>query len=263
VFARDLKLTMLDPGYRFNVTENRVAPLLPPKHMASALALGFVAEIDTHATHPRHTINTLLSAPHQFGDLAHAFRRSFHWRDMATSAGDDSQSILLSWMAIECLCKTNVEDDVCSKLLAVLGFPAGAQLESVSIEARRALTSLPDYRTWKNQLRAIADGLRTTRNNIVHAGFRHVELSDVLNDSQLELGKMVLALGSKRLLDMALNALNGPERSVEQMWSAYPSCLAEDLVAVAESTLKMVRGESARVTLADLYGVAALGRRRS
>lgn len=213
------ELRATEAGYIVDLKSRVAAPLLPP--LSARERFGIMAMSDEVAHHPLHILNTLYVAPKAFGELGDAFRRSSHWRSLASSAGDEGESLLLYWMAAECLCKVRHDEEITSKLLAAAGFPTGGIAKRLDSLTARSLTKLPNHRAWRRSLSDVFNALRIARNRIVHSGFRHVDLPTVLRGDQHKLGMFVLPLVAKSLSEMALQALNLQHRTITEMWERY------------------------------------------
>lgn len=236
------ELRATDAGYLYEIRTRRASPLLPP--WRGREFKGIWAMTDEVAHHPLHVLNTLYVAPKAFGELGDAFRRSSHWRELAERAGDEGEALLLYWMAAECLCKQQREEDVAAKLVAACGFPTGAVARSVSPEVARRLASLPRHRSWRKHLTGLFEVLRIARNQIVHSGYRHVDLPKLLRDDQRKLGMRVLPLVTKCLAEMALQTLNLGQKTLHEMWGRYETVLdAQGVVHHAEWVIGRLEGE--------------------
>jgi hypothetical protein len=213
------ELRATDAGYLYDVRKRTVSPLIPP--WKSREFKGISAMLDEIAHHPQHVLNTLFVAPKAFGELGDAFRRSSHWRDLAERAEDEGEALLLYWMASECLCKQRHDEPIGPKLLAACGFPMGQIAQSLGAPLARQLAQLQNHRSWRRQLTTLFDALRIARNQIVHAGYRYVDLPKLLRDDQRTLGMAVLPVVTKCLASMALQALNLRHRTIAAMWERY------------------------------------------
>jgi hypothetical protein len=207
-------------GYLYDIRKHLVVPLTPP--WSKRAFSGCSAMIDDFASHPDHVLNVLYVAPSAFGELGDAFRRSSHWRELAEQAEDEGESLLLFWMAAECLCKTTHNEEIRSKLLAACGFPTGRNAKGLGQATARALTGIPGYRQWRHELMELFDSLRVARNKIVHSGYRHVDLPALLREEHRALGLPVLRLVTKCLAEMALQGLNQRYGTLAAMWHNYP-----------------------------------------
>lgn len=217
------ELRTTDAGYLYDVRMRTVSPLLPP--WRGREFKGISAMMDEVAHHPLHVLNTLFVAPKAFGELGDAFRRSSHWRDLAERVEDEGEALLLYWMAAECLCKQRHDEEIGSKLLAACGFPTGQIARSLAAPLARQLAQVPNHRAWRRQLTTLFDALRIARNQIVHAGYRHVDLPKLLREDQRTLGMFVLPLVTKCLAGMALQALNLHQTNLAEMWRRYETVL--------------------------------------
>lgn len=218
------ELRATDAGYLYDVRHRAVLPLKPP--WKGRDLKGISAMIDDTAHHPLHILNTLFVAPAAYGELGSAFRRSSHWRELAKQAQDEGEALLLYWMAAECLCKQMHKDEIGAKLLAACGFPTGKIAKAVDPVRARQLSSIAGYQLWKKRLASLFDALRTARNQIVHAGYRHVDLPKLLRDDQQGWAKVVLPVVTRILAEMALQALNLQQRTLAAMWEQY-ECVLE------------------------------------
>jgi hypothetical protein len=214
-----MPIHVTDAGCMMDLKTREVVPLLPNVHKERGY--GAAATFDELARHPLHTLNLLFAAPAKFGALGAAFRRSSHWRDLAVNGLDEGQTLLLHWMAAECLCKVRRDEDIVPKLLACLGFPLGQTARRVGTATMKRLVSLPNYRSWRERLADCLGALRVARNHIVHAGYRDIDLSALLRADQRHLGMRMLAIVSHRLAEFALSALNLLTPTVEDMWCRY------------------------------------------
>lgn len=212
-------LRATEAGYLYDVRRRTASPLTPP--WKGRERAGISAMMDEVALHPLHVLNTLYVAPKAFGELGDAFRRSSHWRELAAGADDEGEALLLYWMAAECLCKARHDEEIGSKLLAACGFPTGKVAQSLDVALARRLSGLATYRQWRRQLASLFDALRRARNQIVHAGYRHVDLPNLFPGDQLALAMFVLPLTTRCLADMALKSLNLRHRTITEMWQRY------------------------------------------
>jgi hypothetical protein len=217
------QLRVTDAGYLYNVRHRTASPLMPP--WKGRDFTGMSVMLDHVAHHPLHVLNTLYVAPAAFGELGDAFRRSSHWRELAERAEDDGEALLLYWMSAECLCKQRHDEEISSKLLAACGFPTGSIAKSASEVVTRQLAAIAGHRSWRKRLGSLFDALRIARNQIVHAGYRHVDLPRLLREDQRMLGMLVLPLVTKCLASMALQALNLHEPTLAGMWRRYETLL--------------------------------------
>lgn len=249
------RLTIKDAGYVYDLRENRTSPLLPL--LDSGPPIGAAGFTDDVAHHPDLLLNTMLVAGADvFGELGSAFRRSSHWQELASAADDQGERILLYWMAAECLCKTSHDEPITPKLLAVLGMPTGRLAAQVPTTQQAALTKVPRLRVWRKQLQALAEALRNTRNRIVHAGYRRIDLGSVLSDVDLTLADKLLPMLVGCLGDMALAALSRQVRSIGEMWAAYPAVLWPHTIADrAQWCIERCEARG-RDLLSRLYGYA-------
>ena len=217
------KLRLTDAGYLYDLRGRTASPLTPP--WKGREFNGMSAMLDELAYHPLHVLNTLYVAPTAFGELGDAFRRSSHWRELAASAEDEGEALLLYWMAAECLCKVRHDEDIASKLLAACGFPTGHIARGLDAVRARQLAALPNHRAWRRQLTGLFDALRITRNQIVHAGYRHVDLPKLMREDQRVLGRIVLPLTTRSLANMALQTLNLHLTTIPAMWQRYETVI--------------------------------------
>jgi hypothetical protein len=213
------ELRPTDAGYLYNLRGQSVTPLLPP--WRGREFTGISAIFDEVAHHPLHVLNSLFVAPKAYGELGDAFRRSSHWKDLAERAEDEGEAMLLYWMAAECLCKLRYDEPIGPKLLAACGFPVGSFAQALDRAVADKLSSVPGHRSWRKQLTTLFEALRGARNKIVHAGYRHVDLPQLLRDDQRTLGMFALPLATKCLAGMALQALNQRHTSLAEMWRRY------------------------------------------
>jgi len=217
------ELRTTDAGYLYDVRRQTVSSLMPP--WGGLEFKGISAMMDEVAHHPLHVLNTLFVAPKAFGELGDAFRRSTHWSDLAERADDEGEALLLYWMAAECLCKQTHDEEIGSKLLAACGFPTGRIAQSLEPALARRLALILKSRSWRKLLTSLFDALRIARNQIVHAGYRDVDLPQLLQDEQRTLGMFVLPLVTKCLAGMALQALNLRQTTLAAMWRQYEAVL--------------------------------------
>ncbi len=248
---RELRAT--DAGYLYDVRKRGVSSLLPPWNGREFR--GISAMLDDVAHHPLHVINTLFVAPIAFGELGDAFRRSSHWRELAENAEDEGEAMLLYWMAAECLSKEKGEKEIRSKLLAACGFPTGRFAKSLDPALSRELASTAGQRAWRKTLTALFDVLRIARNQIVHAGYRHVDLPNLLRDDQRTLGMFVLPLVTKCLAAMALQALNLQQKTLADMWRRYETVLDPNgIVRHVEWVIERLESGQSPTSRAWAYG---------
>lgn len=217
------ELRATDAGYLYDIRKRAASPLMPP--WRGREFKGISAMMDEVAHHPLHVLNTLYVAPKAYGELGDAFRRSSHWRDLAERAEDEGEALLLYWMAAECLCKQRHDEEIGSKLLAACGFPTGRIAQSLGVALGRQLALISGHRSWRKQLALLFDALRIARNQIVHAGYRHVDLPKLLTEEHRVLGMFVLPLVTKCLAGMALQALNHRYTTLAEMWQRYETVL--------------------------------------
>jgi hypothetical protein len=213
-------------GYLDNIRTRGVTALSPPWNR-DVLA-GCSAMLDEVAVHPAHVLNHLYVAPLAFGELGDAFRRSSHWRELATQTEDKGESLLLFWMAAECLCKQTHDEEIRSKLLAACGFPTGRLSDALGHAIARELTIIAGYRQWRGELMGLFDALRNARNRIVHSGYRHVDLPALFGKKRPEQAVLALQLATKCLGDMALQGINVGKRSIGEMWQHYPGLISSN-----------------------------------
>jgi len=219
-------IRVTDAGYLFDLRARLAVPFLAP---VADRQLGYtMAMLDIAASDPLHILNTLFVAPKAFGELGDAFRRSSYWRELASKAEDESESLLLFWMACECLCKTSRDDQTGTKILAAAGFPTNAIAKMLGESQSRSLTTLPNYRAWRKTLSELVNALRIARNQIVHVGYRDVDLPELLREDQQRCWKTLLPRVAKCLADMALTALGQRCGTVGEMWQLYPSVLNQN-----------------------------------
>jgi hypothetical protein len=218
-----------EAGYLFNLRTSAVTALRPDP--AKRNPFGISAMMDDHALHPQYILNMLLvTAPDVYGELGRAFRRCAHWRELANTADDESERLLLNWMSAECLAKLAEGDQVSPRLLAAVGLPSRAVAKKLSSREGAALAALPTARSWRKRLGRSFDAVRRARNRIVHSGYRHVDLVSMLSSEELAQAKDVLPITTRCLSDMALMALNQGSRTLTQMWATYPAALAPNSV---------------------------------
>jgi len=135
-------IRVTDAGYLFDLRARLAIPFLPPA--ANREFGSIMAMLDIAARDPLHILNTLFVAPKAFGELGDAFRRSSYWRELASKAEDEGESLLLFWMACECLCKVDRDDQTGTKILAAAGFPTHAIAKMLGEGQSRSLTTLPN-----------------------------------------------------------------------------------------------------------------------
>ena len=217
------ELRPTEAGYLYNMRTRAVSPVLPP--WRGREFRGISAMMDEVAHHPLHVLNTLFVAPKAYGELGDAFRRSSHWRDLAERADDEGEAMLLYWMAAECLCKQRHDEPISPKLLAACGFPVGHIAQALDRGVSGRLSSIRGHRLWRKQLTSLFEALRVARNKIVHAGYRHVDLPQLLRDDQRTMGMFVLPIATRCLAGMALQALNHRHMTLLEMWQRYETML--------------------------------------
>lgn len=225
-------LEIRSPGYLYDIQTRSATPLLPPPPEYNPI--GQVMMTDDVAHHPQHVLTMLLvSSAERWGELAMAFRRSTHWRELALGAQDESERLLLHWMAAECLTKTDHDDAVGPRLLAAVGLPT-ALCNPLSGADASVLRS-PNVRFERKRLVAIVDQLRAARNEIVHRGYRKVDLISILPEESISFANELLPIATQSLNEAALVALDLGLRSVSEMWQAYPRILGPGGVAARAS----------------------------
>jgi hypothetical protein len=218
-----------EAGYLFDLRTRAVTPFEPVP--AERNPVGISAMMDDHALHPQYILNMLLvTAPEIYGELGRAFRRCAHWRELAHDAEDESERLLLDWMAAECLAKLAEGDDISPRLLAAVGLPSGRPAKQLSATEAIALAALPTTRSWRKRLTRSLNAVRRARNRIVHSGYRHVDLMTMLSTEELAHAREVLPITTRCLSEMALMALNQGSRTLSQMWLTYPAPLAPNSV---------------------------------
>jgi hypothetical protein len=245
------ELRATEAGYLYNIRRRTVSPLMPP--WRGREIKGISAMMDEVAQHPLHVINTLFVAPKAYGELGDAFRRSSHWRDLAERAEDEGEALLLYWMSAECLCKQHHDEAIGPKLLAACGFPVGRIARGLDRRVISQLSSIPGHRSWCKQLASLFEGLRMARNKIVHAGYRHVDLPQILTQERRSLGMFVLPLATKCLSELALQALNHRNTTFASMWEKYGSLL-EPLGVVRHAAWFIERLESSDASRRRTWG---------
>lgn len=213
-----------DAGYLCDLRA-RTAVAIAPRPEARSSS-GIFALIDETALHPGYTLSTLLvTAPDVHGELGLAFRRCAHWRDLAGAAEDESERLLLNWMAAECLAKLAADDTVAPRLLAAAGLPTGKLAKQLSPSEKAGILALPTARFWQRRLTVVLDKLRAARNMIVHSGYRHVDLETLLTQEERNLADEVLPIATRCLSEIALWALNLRIFTLREMWAAYPAVI--------------------------------------
>lgn len=218
-----VKMELLDAGYVMNLSTGQVIAL---SSKPSERLFGTTIQMDPYASHPKLILNTLLSAdPKRFGELGQAFKRSVHWSRLSKGFEDDGGKLLLSWIACESLSKTNEMENIAPKLLATLGFSRSTYFNKLPSAEKRALEAILKRKPWEKRLQEIFEKFRLARNNIVHSGFRELDLADQLSFSEILLIKRSLQMLIPRLHKLAIDALEMGITSLEQMWARYHECV--------------------------------------
>jgi hypothetical protein len=236
------ELKLLGAGYTYDIQSRECRPLLPKIDAPQFAFTAFIG--DALVVHPLHVLNTLYAADATaYGVLGSALRRSAHWRSLAAESDDAGQALLFQWMAAECLCKEDHDENIEPKLMAAAGFPGGRFLSGVDGAERRRLTALPSYQGWREQLAKHVNAMRLARNRIVHEGFRYIDLPDFLGAERSAAVERLLPLIAKSLADMALMALATQVVDLRTMWDNYPrGTHPEGLVRHASWYIDRLRG---------------------
>lgn len=214
VLSMGSALRLLSAGYAQDILTGSTVPI---QKESGQTFIGNLHLMDDAANGPRWILNLLLAAPMAFGELGQAFRRSFHWGQLARKAHTRGESILLNMLAAEALCV--VRSDPLPKLLAVAGFPGG----NMAKEAASIGYSSRNNRTRRKRLVVLMDKMREVRNQIVHEGFRDTDMGSLLSVDEEKEGALFLELSVRSLHDFAFSQLDQKRFTIAEMWDSWPN----------------------------------------
>ena len=220
------QLRLRRAGYLVNLKSMNAIPILRPIREKFAETMGAGAYLDEIATHPIAVINSLLSTdPATYGVLGEAIRRSTHWTTASAQMEDYGEIMLMQWMACETLASIDESDTIAPKLLAAVGLPTSLYLMSLPEPERKALLAVPNYRTWTRRLIKLLDELREARNEVVHTGFRQLEIQGKFAPTDLMILRRILPRIAGSVVHLALNALHLQHKTKPSMWADYSRCI--------------------------------------
>jgi hypothetical protein len=216
---------LLRAGYTFDVDAGMASPILPDKYSDRRAPFGAMFMLDEVARHPQLVLNTLLSVdPRRYGELGAAVRRSTHWSDLGRRADDHGERLLMRWMAAETLTRVGEDDTLAPKFLSAIGFVSDRYWTQLPLDERTALSTLPEWDEWRKKLSGLLDRMRDARNDVVHAGFREIDLEGRFTEDEWLILRRVLPMVVIHLQGMAFNALALGVTTVAGMWNRFAAC---------------------------------------
>ena len=150
-----------------------------------------------------------------------AFIRSAHWSNLANEVDDEGEKLLMSWIACECLTRTNENEVITDKLLAALGFARSIYFQQLPKSYQEKINLIENKKIWEEIVKKRLDDYRLKRNRIVHSGFRALDLSLENNINEIIMLVKIIKLLVPRLQRLALSALEFGQKTIDELWANY------------------------------------------
>lgn len=215
---------ILPVGYTRNLLTGEIHPILPERKSYNPI-FQIVAE-----KYPPIMLDQWLSFNSEVSDVAKALLRSSHWRRLAIFEEKMELKFLFHWIAIESISKVTENDDIVPKLMLAMGFPTSKFTGILSKPFLSRLSDHPDYKVWKNWLKTLFYEMKSFRNDVVHSGFRKLEM----NPSRLQTFEKIIQLTTPRIQGFIEVGYTNNLTSIPEIWD-YAPFIFEQLPHVIES----------------------------
>lgn len=202
------EFNLLEVGYIRNLDNGEIRPL-KPKKSGHFPAFQIIPE-----EYPPARIDQWLSYNMVNSDLAKSLTRSLHWRRMGTFEDKESLKFLFKWISMESLTKLNVDDDIVPKIMISFGFPTSRYSNEIDRTKLRELASHKDYKNWQKYLIELFKEMRDHRNDLVHSGFREIEI----NSNKLERYDQILKMATPRLQNFVELGFQHGITNLSEVW---------------------------------------------
>jgi len=159
-------------GFRRDLSSGQIAPALPRKEWAPGPAFALVRKV----WEGPDVAQWLASQPPS--DLRTRLLRGLRWKRLADLEPNRQLKVLFRWFVVEATLRLKPEEDLVPWVLTFLGFPSGGVAAALDTTLRDELHAIPNYRSWREQVRNELAQVRDYRNDTVHSGFRPHDVSE-------------------------------------------------------------------------------------
>jgi hypothetical protein len=165
---------LMEAGCTRDLTTGRVMPLLPRIAPDQFDMWGSVLLMDQYTWPARDFTQHVLST--ERGELGECYARAAHWSRKADLESNPHLAMLFEWFAAESIWNFGKNDDVIPPIRWSLGFPNGKGIKLLGSATQQAINSDAMHSVRSGRIEARLHRIRSLRNQIVHNGFRQVDV---------------------------------------------------------------------------------------
>jgi hypothetical protein len=159
-------------GYWVDMDTGETKPFLKPQEQQE-LFLNHIFQMSLGPYSPMFGEQIISSCNNE---AIEAFTRSIHWFNDSKSQTKSYLKFLYKWIAIETIAKIEIEEDIIPKLCLVIGFTLSKYSKLIPKGKKEEIIKKSIYNHYKKNIKNELYECRKIRNNIVHSGFKEVNL---------------------------------------------------------------------------------------
>nr|BAL58404.1 hypothetical conserved protein [Candidatus Acetothermum autotrophicum] len=211
----------------------------------------FLLDTELDNPYPWNLFRRILEKPKQSrSELEQRVLNAVSWLRQAKFERNTMRELLFRWIALEILLKERTKETVESKALIVIAFPEGEVFNSLGLSIQQMLAKHPKFRPWKKEIEKRFREIQRLRGEIVHQGFKDVELSAAGCRHSLEIYLHLMRMAAGRAIGFACMGIALGYNTVQELWAhkrevffkQYPDCAHEvlkNVIPILESSVKL------------------------
>lgn len=211
----------------------------------------FVRDTKLDNPYPWNLFRMILEKPKQRrSELEQRVLNAVSWLRQAKFQRNTIRELLFRWIALEILLKEQEKEIVSSKALVTVGFPEGEIFKQLGSDAQQVLKEHPKFQAWKEEIKKRFGEIQELRNEIVHQGFKDVELSAVGCRHSLETYLHLMRMAAGRAIRFTYIGIELGCSTVKELWSRkdevfakqYPDCsheVLQNVIPILESPVNL------------------------
>jgi hypothetical protein len=211
------KMALLPIGAYRSTSNASVTPRAPFPTLSPGTSFKIAYENFPQCEWPQYIIRSN-------SDLGKRLLRSYHWSRKAKWEANGQLRILFRWFAMEAIWMINKDEDIVPRVKWALGFPNGIGLKSLVSKFQTSLQAHTSYIPLSRLVQERLEKVRVFRNNSVHSGFRHQDVSR--ND--LRDFDMITALACGRVQQCAQNGIVSGLTVAQELFDYLPLLIEND-----------------------------------
>jgi hypothetical protein len=207
-------------GYWVDMYTGKIMPFLKPNDHKDFL-LNHVFQMSLGPYSPMFEEQIISSCKNE---AIEAFIRSIHWFNDSKSQTKSYLKFLYKWIAIETITKTERDEDIIPKLCLIIGFPLSKSIKLLPKNNVERLIAKSEYKLNKKIIKEELYKSRNIRNNIVHSGFKEVNLIDEKMELKLYIIDSVYSCMINSIEKIILSGKN----TLKEIWDVMREYIMND-----------------------------------